>query len=67
MDNVGLWNIIFKVGMNALITDILIKIAEGMTGKDVGFIMAMIIFYISFAIHEKIFLKDWKQIVDIKE
>ena len=67
MNNVGLWNIVFKVGMNVLITDILIKVAEGITEKDIGFIMTMIIFYISFVIYEKVFLKDWKQIINIKE
>ena len=50
-----------------LITNILIKVAEGMTEKDIGFIMTMIIFYISFVIYEKVFLKDWKQIINIKE
>ena len=67
MNKTGLWNIIFKVGMNVLITNILIKIAEGMIGKDIGFIVTMIIFYISSAIHEKVFLKDWKRIINIKE
>ena len=67
MDTLGLWNIIFKIGINVLITDILIKVAEGMTEKDIGFIMTMIIFYISFVIYEKVFLKDWKQIINIKE
>ena len=67
MNNIGLWNIFFKIGMNVLITDILIRAAEGITSKDIGFVMTMIIFYISFVIYEKVFLKDWKQIINIKE
>lgn len=67
MDNIGLCNILFKIGMNVLITDILIKVAEGITGKDIGFAMTMIIFYISSVIHEKVFLKNWKQIINMKE
>lgn len=64
MDVLGLWNIIFKIGINILITDILIKAAEGITRKDIGFIMTMIVFYMSSVIHEKVFLKDWKQIIN---
>ena len=67
MDNIGLCNILFKIGINVLITDILIKVAEGITGKDIGFAMTMIIFYISSVIHEKVFLKNWKQIINMKE